>query len=164
MLTPSYLSRTRGVRAGHVVGALHHLEADVLLQTLNINKCHHSSVLLEYIFGTGFRKTQNAYLDNNTHISTESAATVLQFDHQTLRTLIEADLAEHLPLTGPPVHHEGHLGAGPGVDSAGRRRHRDHRDAAGAVDHRGPGPGHTSGVIKTNTEFTVKVKPSTSSN
>lgn len=74
---------------------------------------------------SGIVKTQNAYLDNNTHISTESAATVLQFDHQTLRTLIEANLAKHLPLTGsgpgPPVHHEGHLGAGPGVDSAGRR-------------------------------------------
>ena len=98
-----------------------------------------------------------------THIFAEGAATVLQFDHQTLGTLVEADLAEDLPLAGrgpgPLVQHEGHLGAGPGVDSAGRRRHRDHGDTAGAVEHRGPGPGHTQtsdSVIKTNARLTVK--------
>ena len=82
----------------------------------------------------------------NTYISAEGAATVLEFDHQTLGTLVEADLAEHLPLRGgglaPLVQHQRHLGAGPGVDSAGGGGHRDDGGAAGAVDHRGPGPGN----------------------
>ena len=118
------------VGAGHVVGALHHLEADILLQTLNINKHSVSRRLNKPV----------------THISAERAAALLEPDHQTPGTLVEADLAEHLPLRGgglaPLVQHQRHLGAGPGVDSAGGGGHRDDGGAAGAVDHRGPGPGN----------------------
>ena len=81
-----------------------------------------------------------------TYISAEGAATVLQLDHDAVRTVVEADLAEHLPLARRGaallVQHERHLGAGPRVDSARRRGHRDDGGAAGALQHRGPGPGH----------------------
>ena len=60
------------------------------------------------------------------YILAEGAATVIQLDHLRYWAVIQTYLALHLLLprllTGLPqllVHHERHLGAGPGVDPAG---------------------------------------------
>lgn len=125
MLLVTHLRRTVWIRAGDVVSSLHHLECNVLAETLK-GKYEYSADThcMSYFF-------------------TESAATVIQFHHESLRTVKETNLAEDLLLCPHCpgellVQEEGHLGAGPRVDTTSG--HGDYGGTAGTLENRGAGP------------------------